>query len=527
MILPTMSLQSYLQYRSLRTFLRAQGHAIAPKHDATIDLGHVREQEAYIMVDFASPEDPADPHNWTFRRKILTTLILSTAGLAGGWASASDSMITQQAQTAFRSGAIVESLATGLYLVGFGIGSLFSGPFSETVGRNPVYLITLLLLIIFVAISGIAPTIEVQLTFRLLAGMMGPTGITTFAGTTADLWAPEHRGLVFTIYSAFTFCCVFLAPVAGGFFGESTSMSWRWADYITLMVAGISAVLIFLLGPETYAPKILSWRAAILRKETGNNQYRSEHELQLDPLWQRLWRSTYRPFDLLLHELSLVLFTLYLSFLYIVCFTFLTGYSYIYGDIYHLAQSKIGLCFLGLDVGIILAAALGLALHFVYKRKLRAAALQNQYSLLPEDRLLLAVVTAPCLPGGLFWMAWTSSSSISLWSSLAGSVLIGIAFLGQIVATYLYIIDAFGSNAASALSIGAMVRYVCAGIMVPVSIPMYEHLSVHWTLTLLGCISLVLTPVPYVMWKLGPAIRSRSRVATQQIIAMEEPVNDC
>ena len=37
---------------------------------------------------------------------------------------------------------VTEYLATGLSLVGFGVGLLFSGPFSETVGRVRVYLIT-------------------------------------------------------------------------------------------------------------------------------------------------------------------------------------------------------------------------------------------------------------------------------------------------------------------------------------------------------------------------------------------------
>jgi MFS family permease len=29
-------------------------------------------------------------------------------------------------------------MATGLFLIGFGVGALFAGPFSETLGRNPV-----------------------------------------------------------------------------------------------------------------------------------------------------------------------------------------------------------------------------------------------------------------------------------------------------------------------------------------------------------------------------------------------------
>ena len=287
-----------------------------------------------------------------------------------------------------------------------------------------------------------------------------------------------------------------------------------------------------MLGYETYAPKILSWKAAILRHETGNDRFRSEHELKQEALWRRLLNSTWRPFDMLLHELSVVLFTVYLMVLYIVSFTFLTGYTYLFGGVYGMSQGSVGLCFLGLVVGILFAAGLAIPLHIKYSRDLQVAKARDLVSLPPEDRLWFAIITAPCLPIGLFWMAWTSFPSISYWSSLAASTLIGVAFLGTFISSYLYTFDAFESSAASALSIGAVVRYVAAGIMVPVSIPMYENLGVHWTLTLLGCISTLLTPVPFVMWKFGFAIRRRSRVAKKKALAdgrrvqpNEEPVH--
>jgi hypothetical protein len=283
-----------------------------------------------------------------------------------------------------------------------------------------------------------------------------------------------------------------------------------------LFISGFSTILMFLFGPETYAPKILSWKAAILRQETRNDRFRSEHELKPDALWRRLLNSTWRPFDMLIHELSVVLFTAYLTVLYIVSFTFLTGYTYIFGDIYGMSQRSVGLCFLGLVVGILFGTGLAIPLHVMYSRNLQAANSKGLLSLPPEDRLWFAIITAPCLPIGLFWMAWTTFPSVSNWCSLVGSTLIGITFLGTFISSYLYMIDAFEATAASALSVGAIVRYVAAGIMVPVSIQMYEKLGVHWTLTLLGCIITILTPLPFVMWKFGDAIRKRSRVAKNQ-----------
>ena len=199
---------------------------------------------------------------------------------------------------------------------------------------------------------------------------------------------------------------------------------------------------------------------------------------------------------------------------------FLTGYSYLFGGIYGLSQGLAGLCFLGLVVGIVFAAGLSIPLHMKYNRDLQAAKTKGFHSLPPEDRLWFAIITAPFLPIGLFWMAWTSFPSVSVWSSLVGSSLIGVAFLGTFISCYLYAFDAFEASAASALSVGAFVRYVAAGAMVPVSIPMYDHLGVHWTLTILACLSTVpnTSAVYYVeIWARNT--NEKSRVAREKAMA--------
>lgn len=50
--------------------------------------------------------------------------------------------------------------------------------------------------------------------------------------------------------------------------------------------------------------------------------------------------------------------------------------------------------------------------------------------------------------------------------------------------------------------------------MVIVSVPMYQHLGVHWTLTLLGGIATLLALVPYFFKHYGHIVRKRSKGAT-------------
>ena len=49
--------------------------------------------------------------------------------------------------------------------------------------------------------------------------------------------------------------------------------------------------------------------------------------------------------------------------------------------------------------------------------------------------------------------------------------------------------------------------------MTVAGIPFYENMGTHWTLTILGCISLIMAPIPYVLYFYGHRIRQRSRFA--------------
>ena len=74
-------------------------------------------------------------------------------------------------------------------------------------------------------------------------------------------------------------------------------------------------------------------------------------------------------------------------------------------------------------------------------------------------------------------------------------------------------IDSYEAYAASALTFVALVRYIAAGGMTVVGIPMYENLGTHWTMTVLGCISALAVSIPYVLYWYGPNIRKRSKWA--------------
>lgn len=294
------------------------------------------------------------------------------------------------------------TVPTGLFLVGFGAGSLLSGPFSETFGRNAVYLITMVIFLIFIMAAALAPNLHSHLIFRFLAGFFGSTPLSCAGGTVADLWNPVQKTYAFPAYAIPSF----LGPMAGQIIGSyiPNNLGWRWLEWIMLIMGGAILLFVLLLQPETYGPLLLYWKAKILREETGDERYKAPMEMKNESLGRRLLTSVYRPFVLVYSELIIILMSLYLTVLYIVLFTFLEGYTYVFRHTYGLSQEMTSIIWVGMLCGIVLVSCL---VPVVYSWT--AKEYKKSSTIAPEMRLWYAMLGgAPAVPISLFWMGWTS-----------------------------------------------------------------------------------------------------------------------
>lgn len=472
-----------------------------------------------FVVSWESEKDPINPYNWGFSRRILCTFIISLIGGVVGFASAIDSAIIPQAAAEFGVDEIIEALATGLFMIGFGAGALVAGPFSETLGRNLVYIATMALYMLFLVGAGTSPNIESQLVCRFFAGMFGATPLVCAGGSLSDIWTPQERVFAFPLFACSSFLGPLLAPLVGDWIGQSSTLSWRWVEWVTLIVSGVTLTIVVLVQPETYAPVLLKWKAKQLRQITGDKRYRGAIEIRKTPLVVRLQRALYRPFLMFIQEPILILFGLYLTMVYIVLFTFLTGYTYIFTDIYGLSQGMTGVCFVGQMVGVLSCSLLiPLNMHLRKRDIARAKAMGPDVKVAPESRLYWAMIGGPAVPISLFWMGWTARSDISIWSPLLASVLFGFGILCVFMTTYQYLMDTYEIYAASALASVTLIRYTISGAFIEISIPFYENMGVAYTLTILSSLSGVLVVIPYAFYRYGPAIRKRSRFVPESLL---------
>ncbi|TGJ80291.1 hypothetical protein E0Z10_g8467 [Xylaria hypoxylon] len=405
--------------------------ATPPSEDAYLGIPGItrqidRDGEWYYDVGWTDEYDMSNPKQWSTATRLGSTFLVCIVAFFATSASSIDSVIITRAAAEFGVSSVVESLATGLFLIGFGAGALLASPLSELVGRQPVYILSLLIFEGWTVGSALSPNITAQLIFRFLMGISASAPLTVAGGSISDMWTPLERTFAFPFYAIPGFVGPVFGPVIGTWIGNHPNLTWRWVEWLTLILTGVSIVLLFLFKRETFAPRILHLKSAAFRNHTGNLRFKTSKEAsdagEIMPILKRSFR---RPF-ILCFEPIVICFTLYLTINYIILFTFLDG------------------------------------------------------------RLYFAMIGAPAVPIGLFWMAWTDYSFISIWSPITASVLIGFGMVCVFMSANMYIIDCYEIYAASALTFNALTRYIAAGGFTVVGIPLYENLGTHWTLTLLG-----------------------------------------
>lgn len=438
-------MQAYLQYRRI-------GQAVQKQLDEYPELAHLgelpQEQDSQLpetqekpefsnllpgiqlqrytdatgtpstiyLVGWADEHDRLNPKNYTLASRLAATLNVTALAFIVGAASSIESGVLPQNAAAFGVSDVVASLATGIYLLGFAAGSLISGPLSEVLGRNAVYAGSLTLFMIWIMASGLAPNIGAQLAFRFLAGIFGCPPLTCAGGTVADLWNPLEKTLMFPMYAILSFGGPVLGPVIASWMGQGT-LSWRWTNWIILIASGLVMGTVILFQPETYSPLLLKWKARQLRLRTGDKRFHAEMELEKTALLSRMAGACFRQFQLTMHEPIILLISLYMTIIYIVLFTFFDGYEYIFTDVHGLSQGLTNIVWVAMYSGIMLVALLVPLVYRWTKREFAkaeeaAAAEANgqekkKVHTRPENRLWFAMMGAPLIPIGLFWMGWT------------------------------------------------------------------------------------------------------------------------
>lgn len=95
-------------------------------------------------------------------------------------------------------------LGLTLFIVGYGIGPIIWCPISElpAVGRNPVYIGTLVVFVAFQPVIIYANNIHMLLAFRFLTGFFGSPALALGGATAADMYSPQKMNYAISVWGA-------------------------------------------------------------------------------------------------------------------------------------------------------------------------------------------------------------------------------------------------------------------------------------------------------------------------------------
>src|ERR1700726_2824066 len=129
------------------------------------------------------------------------------------------------------------------YLVSNAIVLPLSGWLVASLGPKRFFLICIMFFRSSSFLCGIAPSLGFLLLFRVLQGAFGG-GLQPMAQSIlGDSFAPEKRGLAFSLYGITTICAPAIGPTLGGWITDN--YSWRWIFYINVPVGVVALILVY------------------------------------------------------------------------------------------------------------------------------------------------------------------------------------------------------------------------------------------------------------------------------------------
>ena len=223
--------------------------------------------------------DSENPLNWSSLKKIIVTaeicLLTTSVYIGSAIYTAGELGVVSQ----FGVSRVAATLGLTLFVAGYGVGPMLWAPMSEIpqIGRNPIYIGTL---IVFVALQLpviFAKNFGMLLAFRFITGFVGSPVLATGGASIADMYRPQKRAYAIAIWGVSAVCGPVLGPLIGGFAAQYET--WQWTIWELMWLSGFTLVLLIFFLPETSSANILYRRSRRLRVLISNEKLTCEPEL--------------------------------------------------------------------------------------------------------------------------------------------------------------------------------------------------------------------------------------------------------
>lgn len=320
----------------------------------------------------------------------------------------------------------IATLGTSLSILGYAAGPMVWSPLSEapSIGRNSIYIATLTLFILVQIPIACAKNIETVLIFRFLSGFLGSPAQATGGATISDMYLPQKRSYAIGLWELSTWVAPTLGPLLGGLAAQSKG--WRWTIWELTFINAVMLIIIICFLPETSARNILYRRSKRRHQSTPNEKFHANTEL--DPSCQSkkafVYHTLIRPFTLCFREPICLLLNAYTALITGLFFAWLESFPIVFVEIYGFGLCQLGLAFMGLLVGAVIAYLI----FVVWFRFIEGKKFDDSGRRRPEERFVPLMAGCVFIPLSLFIFGWSARKDVSWMMPILGS---GVFSLGS------------------------------------------------------------------------------------------------
>lgn len=443
-------------------------------------------------LDWDSPHDPDDPRNKPLLERILSAGIITLLAFCCAFAGSVIAPAEDQLTEAFGCTSEVAVLPMSLYMLGLSFGPLVGAPISEQFGRKAVFLGTTPVCLAFSLGASFAQSMPVLLICRFLAAVFASPNINNASATILDYTAPRYRGSMMALYYSVPATAASMAALSGGLIVNTRS--WRWTQWTAIIMIMICYVPVFF-TKETYKRRILEVRA----EKRGLAIAAAPSESRLRHLLAMLIK---RPLHMLFTEPIVALVSLSNGVLFGLIYVFVTSIPFIFETYFGFGTVGQSLSFLGAIIGTLFSSVpYAVADKFHYQKVLGVNSGAGAH-VSPKHRLPASMVASILLPISLLISGWTAEARVH-W--ILPILFQGVAMASSMVvyaSTNLFMVDTYGPlYGASAASASMFSRYGMSFAFPLFTPQMYRALGAGWATTLLGGVTALLAPIPWIFWR--------------------------
>ncbi|CVK87854.1 related to mfs-multidrug-resistance transporter [Fusarium mangiferae] len=447
--------------------------------------------------------DVDNPRNWSLARKryitAITMLLLANGSIASSITAGNTQSITQE----FGISNVAAQLTTSLFLLGFCAGPLLFGPLSEFYGRQWLLYFTFFLYFCFTFLTAWPTNLGGLLVGRFLAGCFAAGPFAIVPGVLVDLWDKCECGNAMGILTCVCWIGPALGTVISGCF--ELKKDWRWSMYACLWL-GSFTMMPMLTIPETHGPAVLARKAKMARYKGHDVQ--AAGEASRPNLLQVYKTALTRPWVLLFDTISL-LCCLYSCLIAALQYMLFSIYPIVFQDLRGWNPAVSQLPVLGQAVG----AVFGLLMVRYHTRR-RKAKMDIGREMVPEDHMVLAMIGGVGLPISMLWLCWSAQYNSAHWIvPTAGGTVLATCLMLIHVSCFSYVADTYADYAASVIASNLVARCISSAGAPVFTSQMFEALGVGGGGSLIAGVAALLAVIPFLFYRYGHAIRSRSKYA--------------